>query len=127
MSEVYGMMVGAADALRNTNLAWSVSLQEAQNHIDRLSSDVRIHRANESKLKLALALEQARSAGLAAKMRAIQDGLKSAGADHPVLRKTGRHYPDGTAQIHADEVYAAAFDEKARELGLKGNLRVVAA
>ncbi len=90
-----------------------------EGELDRLKAENR-------KLRVALACEQAHAAGAVARTRGLEDALASADPGHRLLRGTGRRFPDAAEEVGADLLYADGFDARAAHLGLPSGLRRVA-
>jgi len=94
------------------NLAKTVS--EAQSIVDQKNIQLGEALHQIAVLQEALAVEQAHSAGLKAEIDAMKPLMPSSS---PILKETGKVYPDGEKEIALHRFYNKAFDSTLKTLG----------
>jgi phage tail protein X len=94
-------------------------MARAQAIINRQHAENGELEAENKKLRHALAVEQARSAGLLARLNSFTEALRQANPAHALLALTGRVFRSGLKETVARAVFDRAFDAMLTELGYR--------
>ncbi|MCJ2067369.1 hypothetical protein MKK75_00880 [Methylobacterium sp. J-030] len=106
---------------RNIDIA-NGEIRKANGEIGKANTEIARLRSELAQAKFSLLLEVAHKTGILAQGRALRAELTKLAPDHPYLKPTGLRYDDGSAQIELNLIYDAAFDLKAKEIGLDNSL-----
>lgn len=103
---------------RGAEAGGAIDLAEALRVLAVRDAEIARLRDENRRLKVHFATEQAHSAGLAARMQALEEALAAECARHDLLGATGLSLPRGRTHIRADRLYDQAFNAKAASVGL---------
>lgn len=120
--EAIGIARGMSFALRRERIVNDRNIDIANGEIRKANTEIARLRSELAQAKFSLLLEVAHKTGILAQGRALRAELTKLAPDHPYLKPTGLRYDDGSAQIELNLIYDAAFDLKAKEIGLDNSL-----